>query len=125
MSGSHVRLQHAYDEPSADDGYRVLVDRVWPRGRRKEDLHLDAWERDLSPSTQLRRWFSHDPARWGGFQARYRAELADPDRSRTLDALASLARRGRVTIVFGAHDVEHNQARVIAEELERRLGGAP
>ena len=125
MSGSRVGLQRAYDEPSADDGYRVLVDRVWPRGRRKEDLQLDAWERDLGPSTQLRKWFGHDPARWGRFQARYRAELADPDRSRTLDALAGLARRGRVTIVFGAHDVEHNQARVIAGELERRLGGGP
>lgn len=124
MSGSRVSLQRAYDEPSAYDGYRVLVDRVWPRGRRKEDLQLDAWERDLGPSTQLRKWFGHDPARWGRFQARYRAELADPDRSRTLDALARLARRGRVTIVFGARDAEHNQARVIAEELERRLGGA-
>jgi uncharacterized protein YeaO (DUF488 family) len=124
MSGSHIRLQRAYDEPSADDGYRVLVDRVWPRGRTKDHLHLDAWERDLGPSTQLRKWFGHDPARWGRFQARYRAELADPDRGRTLDALARLARRGRVTIVFGGHDVEHNQARVIAEELERRLGGA-
>jgi uncharacterized protein YeaO (DUF488 family) len=123
MSGSHIRLQRAYDEPSADDGYRVLVDRVWPRGLRKADLHLDAWERDLGPSTQLRKWFGHDPAHWGRFQARYRVELADPDRARTLDALARLARRGRVTIVFGAHDVEHNQARVIAEELERRLAG--
>jgi uncharacterized protein YeaO (DUF488 family) len=124
MSDSHVRLQRAYEEPSADDGYRVLVDRVWPRGRRKADLQIDAWERDLGPSPQLRRWFGHDPARWGRFQARYRAELADPDRARTLDALARLARRGRVTIVFGAHDVEHNQARVVAEELERRLAGA-
>jgi len=78
-SPSNVRLQRAYDEPIPDDGHRVLVDRVWPRGRTKEQLRLDAWARDLGPSTQLRKWFGHDPARWAEFQARYRAELADPD----------------------------------------------
>ena len=75
----NVRLQRAYDDPTPDDGHRVLVDRVWPRGRTKEQLRLDAWARDLGPSTQLRKWFGHDPARWAEFQARYRAELADPD----------------------------------------------
>lgn len=123
MTRSNVRLQRAYDEPTADDGHRVLVDRVWPRGRTKEHLRLDAWERDLGPSTGLRKWFGHDPARWGEFQVRYRAELADLGRSRTLDALADRARRGRVTLVYGARDTEHNQARVLAEELERRLAG--
>jgi uncharacterized protein YeaO (DUF488 family) len=120
-----VRLQRAYDEPTPEDGYRVLVDRVWPRGRTKEALHLDEWARDLGPSTALRRWFGHDPARWTEFRARYLVELADPIRSRDLDALADRARRGRVTIVFGARDTEHSQARVIAEELERRLRDAP
>jgi len=76
---SNVRLQRAYDAPTSGDGHRVLVDRVWPRGRTKEQLRLDAWARDLGPSTQLRKWFGHDPARWAEFQARYRAELADPD----------------------------------------------
>jgi uncharacterized protein YeaO (DUF488 family) len=123
MTPSHVRLQRAYDEPTADDGYRVLVDRVWPRGRTKEHLRLDEWARDLGPSTQLRKWFGHDPARWTEFQARYHAELAEPGRSRTLDALAERARQARVTLVFGAHDAEHNQARVIADELERRMKG--
>ena len=123
MTGSHVRLQRAYDEPTPDDGYRVLVDRVWPRGRTKEHLRLDEWARDLGTSTQLRKWFGHDPARWTEFQVRYHAELADPGRSRTLDELAERARRARVTLVFGAHDAEHNQARVIADELERRLKG--
>ena len=121
MTASHVRLQRAYDEPTPDDGYRVLVDRVWPRGRTKEHLRLDEWARDLGPSTQLRKWFGHDPARWTEFQVRYHAELADPGRSRTLDELAERARQARVTLVFGAHDAEHNQARVIADELERRL----
>ena len=123
MTGPHVRLQRAYDEPTPDDGYRVLVDRVWPRGRTKEHLRLDEWARDLGPSTQLRKWFGHDPARWTEFQVRYHAELADPGRSRTLDELAERARRARVTLVFGAHDAEHNHARVIADELERRLKG--
>ena len=124
MTTSHVRMQRAYDEPTPDDGYRVLVDRVWPRGRTKEHLRLDEWARDLGPSTQLRKWFGHDPARWPEFQARYHAELADPGRARTLDELAERARQARVTLVFGAHDAERNQARVIADELERRLRGA-
>jgi uncharacterized protein YeaO (DUF488 family) len=124
MTASDVRLQRAYDEPSADDGYRVLVDRVWPRGRTKEHLRLDEWARDLGPSTELRKWFGHDPARWAEFQARYHAELTNTSRSRTLDALAERAREGRLTLVFGAHDTEHNQARVIAGEIQRRLRGA-
>ncbi len=121
---SNVRLQRAYDDPTPNDGYRVLVDRVWPRGRTKEQLRLDTWARDLGPSTELRKWFGHDPARWAEFQTRYRAELADPARVRALDALAERARGGSVTLVFGARDSEHNQAVVIAGEIERRLGVA-
>jgi uncharacterized protein YeaO (DUF488 family) len=124
MSTSHVRLQRAYNDPTADDGYRVLVDRVWPRGRTKGQLRLDEWARELGPSTQLRKWFGHELARWPEFQVRYHAELADRGRSLALDALAKRARHGTVTLVFGAHDAEHNQARVIADELQRRLEGA-
>ena len=99
---------------------------VWGAALRlKEALRLDEWARDLGPSTELRRWFGHDPARWTEFRTRYLVELADPARSHDLDALADRARRGRVTIVFGARDAEHSQARVIAEELERRLREAP
>lgn len=123
MADSSLRLQRAYDEPQPDDGHRVLVDRVWPRGRTKAELRLDAWARDLGPSTRLRKWFGHDPARWTEFQRRYREELADPERARALDDLAAIARAGTVTIVYGARDREHNQARVIADELERRLPG--
>lgn len=123
MADPNVRLRRAYDEPGLDDGHRVLVDRVWPRGRTKEALRLDSWARDLGPSTQLRTWFGHDPARWPEFQARYHAELAEPDKAQALDALAAQARRGAVTLVYGARDREHNQARVIADELERRLRG--
>lgn len=75
---SNVRLQRAYDEPAPGDGHRVLVDRVWPRGRTKEQLRLDAWARDLGPSTPLRKWFGHDPARWPEFQTHYRAEARRP-----------------------------------------------
>jgi uncharacterized protein YeaO (DUF488 family) len=116
-----VRLRRAYDDPQLDDGHRVLVDRVWPRGRTKAELRLDVWARDLGPSTGLRKWFGHDPARWDEFQTRYRAELAEPERARALDELASIARTGRVTIVYGARDREHNQAQVIAYEIVRRL----
>ena len=125
MTTSNVRLQRAYDAPQPDDGHRVLVDRVWPRGKTKGELRLDAWARDLGPSTGLRKWFGHDPARWTEFQTRYREELTDPERAKALDALAAIARTGRVTIVYGAGDREHNQAQVIADELARRLTGAP
>lgn len=117
----NIRLQRAYDNPGADDGHRVLVDRVWPRGRTKDELRLDAWARDLGPSTELRKWFGHEPVRWPEFQTRYHAELALPEKARALDALAVEARQGRVTLVYGARDREHNQARVIADELEHRL----
>jgi uncharacterized protein YeaO (DUF488 family) len=125
MTTSNIRLQRAYDEPTPDDGRRVLVDRVWPRGRSKEELRLDAWARDLGPSTRLRKWFGHDPARWSEFEERYHAELVEPDRARTLDALAAEARKGPVTLVYGARDREHNQAQVIGDELERRLATNP
>lgn len=121
-SPGNVRLRRAYDDPTPDDGHRVLVDRVWPRGRTKTQLRLDAWARDLGPSTELRKSFGHDPTRWQEFQRRYRAELADPARAKALDALAERVRRGAVTLVFGARDREHSQAVVIADELEQRLG---
>ena len=122
MMSSSIRLRRAYEDPRPDDGHRVLVDRVWPRGRTKDELRLDAWARDLGPSNGLRKWFGHDPARWTEFQTRYRAELAEPERAQALDALATTARSGRVTVVYGARDREHNQARVIADEIARRLG---
>ena len=116
-----VRLQRAYEEPGSDDGVRVLVDRIWPRGRTKEQLRLDRWDRDVAPSTKLRLWFGHDRRRWEEFRSRYRAELAQPAQAAILEELVMLARGGRLTIVFGARDVEHSQARVIANEIEARL----
>ncbi len=123
MSGaSTLRLRRAYDPPAPDDGYRVLVDRVWPRGRSREALQLGAWMRELGPSEALRRWFGHDPSRWEEFRRRYRSELAAPEQAALLDALAERARAGTLTLVYGARDAAHNQAQVIAEEIERRLG---
>lgn len=117
-----LRLRRAYEAPAPDDGYRVLVDRVWPRGRSREALQLDEWLRELGPSDALRHWFGHDPARWEEFRSRYRGELAAPAQAALLDGLAARARRETLTLVYGARDEEHNQARVIAEEIERRLG---
>ncbi len=116
-----IRLRRAYEDPTGDDGYRVLVDRLWPRGRTKDVLRLNSWARDLGPSTELRKWFGHDPARWDEFRERYRLELDDPARSQALDDLVDHARKGPVTLVFAARDVEHNEARVIAEVLAERL----
>jgi uncharacterized protein YeaO (DUF488 family) len=117
-----VQLRRAYLQPGPDDGYRVLVDRVWPRGRSREALHLDEWARELGPSDELRHWFGHQPARWEEFRQRYFVELSGDGPTAMLDALAERARQGSLTLVYGARDEKHNQARVIAEELERRLG---
>lgn len=116
-----IRLRRAYDEPASDDGYRVLVDRVWPRGRSREALAIDEWARALGPSDALRRWFGHDPARWDEFRARYLDELTAPEQAAALDALARRSRSDVVTLVYGARDEAHNQAVVIADELRRRL----
>ena len=119
--GSDVRLQRVYGDLSSTAGRRVLVDRVWPRGLRKESLALDAWIRELGPSDELRRWFGHRPERWEEFQRRYRAELERPAQRQLLDQLAALAREGPVTLLYGARDEERNQAVVLRAVLEERL----
>ena len=114
-----IQIQRAYEDPGARDGYRVLIDRLWPRGRRKDDLQLDAWLKVLAPSTELRKWFGHDPERWTEFRARYRRELRGVAAREQLRDLATRAKRGRVTLVFGAKDVEHNDAVVLKSIIER------
>ena len=114
-----VRARRVYEEPSAQDGARVLVDRVWPRGLRKDALQLDDWARDVAPSTELRTWYGHDPARWPEFKRRYRAELRTSERRELLETLADQARRGTLTLVFAARDEERNSARVVREELAK------
>jgi len=117
-----IRLRRAYDDPAPDDGRRILVDRIWPRGRSRASLALDAWYRELGPSDALRRWFGHDPARWPEFRARYLVELARPEVQPLLEDLVASARSGTLTLVYGAADREHNQAVVLAELVRERAG---
>jgi uncharacterized protein YeaO (DUF488 family) len=110
-----------YDRSPIDGGKRILVDRLWPRGIRKETLHLDLWLRQLAPSTALRKWFGHDPKRWEEFQRRYRAELRQPEQQAGLRELVTMARQGPVTLLYGARDEEHNEAVVLRHVLEETL----
>jgi uncharacterized protein YeaO (DUF488 family) len=114
-----IRLKRAYEPAVPSDGYRVLIDRLWPRGLSREHAKLDEWDRDLAPSAQLRRWFGHEPSRFDDFRRRYIEELRD-QRPR-LAALRRRAREGTLTLVYSAHDAEHNDAVVLAEVLRRGL----
>jgi uncharacterized protein YeaO (DUF488 family) len=116
-----IRLKRAYVEPAKSDGIRVLVERLWPRGLRKTDAHLDAWMKDIAPSDELRRWFGHDPRRFREFQERYRHELRAGAARTALDELTRLAARRTVTLVYSAHDETHNNAVVLAREIERTV----
>ena len=110
-----VRTKRAYEQAEPGDGYRVLVERLWPRGVTKEQAHLDEWAKEIAPSPELRRWFGHDPVRFEEFRRRYRDELGA--HGEELDALRRRARDGRLTLVYGARDTEHNDAVVLAELL--------
>jgi uncharacterized protein YeaO (DUF488 family) len=112
-----VRLKRAYDPVAATDGYRVLIDRMWPRGVKREEAHLHEWARELAPSTELRTWFGHDPARFEDFRRRYTEELASQEEK--LRELRRRAGEGTLTLVYAARDTEHNDAIVLAEILRR------
>ncbi|MER9224820.1 DUF488 domain-containing protein [Mesorhizobium sp. M0664] len=110
-----LAVKRIYEPPAPDDGQRVLVDRIWPRGVRKEDAALTLWLKDIAPSNGLRKWFGHEPARWAEFQRRYRDEL---DRNgEAVGQLCALVDKGRVTLLYGAHDEEHNNAVALASYL--------
>ncbi len=114
MSGK-INIRRAYDAPSDKDGQRILVDRLWPRGLAKDKAHIDHWAKEIAPSDALRRWFGHDPAKWEEFRRRYREELRQ-----NADALAELRRLiggGPATLLYAAHDTEHNNAVVLREVL--------
>ena len=113
-----VRTKRAYEPAKAEDGYRVLVDRLWPRGVSKARARLDEWSRELAPSPELRRWFGHDPLRFAEFRQRYLDELMGQEEK--VRELRLRARAGTVTLVYGARDTEHNGAVVLAEQLRRR-----
>lgn len=112
-----VRTKRAYEPATASDGYRVLIDRLWPRGVTRERAHLDEWARELAPSADLRGWFAHDPARFAEFRRRYTSELGERDDK--LRELRRRAREGTVTLVYGARDTENNDAVVLAAILRR------
>jgi uncharacterized protein YeaO (DUF488 family) len=110
-----IQTKRIYEDASPDDGYRVLVDRLWPRGVSKERAALDEWARELAPSDELRRWFNHQPERYPEFRKRYREELQT--QSAKLQDLRERAKQENVTLLYGARDREHNEARVLAEVL--------
>ena len=112
---ANVKLKRAYDPPAAGDGTRILVDRLWPRGISKANAVIDAWDKDIAPSTRLRNWFGHDPARWHEFRRRYAEEI---HRHREqLEDLRARAGSGRITLIFAAHDKIHNHAIVLRDVL--------
>ena len=113
-----IRTKRVYEPAKRSDGVRVLIDRIWPRGVSKKEAAIDLWLKDVAPSTALRKWFGHEPARWKKFRIKYRSELA-----KQRDALAELKKIGRgktVTLVYAAHDTDHNNAVALAEYLSRR-----
>jgi uncharacterized protein YeaO (DUF488 family) len=111
----NVKLKRAYAPPAVEDGTRILVDRLWPRGIKKADAAIDLWMKDVAPSTGLRQWFGHETDRWQGFRRRYVDELRQ--KSDLLNQLRALARKGPITLVYGAHDQTHNDAVVLKEVL--------
>jgi uncharacterized protein YeaO (DUF488 family) len=112
-----IRIKRVYEQPGADDGFRILVDRLWPRGLTKVRAKVDLWLRGIAPSTELRKWFSHDPAKWEEFQRRYHAELQA--NAGQMELLLLEARKGTVTLLFGAKDEVRNEAVVLQRLLKR------
>jgi uncharacterized protein YeaO (DUF488 family) len=116
-----VKLKRAREPATRTDGYRVLVERLWPRGVKKESLPLDEWLKEIAPSVELRKWFSHDPERWPEFQRRYRQELRHEPAKEHLRELVDRAEHGTVTLIFSTHDPEKNNAAILKDEIARRV----
>lgn len=115
-----VQIKRIYEDPSPEDGARVLVDRLWPRGVSKEEAALDRWMKEVAPSDELRRWFDHDPEKWEAFREKYAAELEEKDEQ--LRFLRSEAEEGTLTLLYAARDVEHNHALVLRDVLRGEAG---
>ena len=115
IATANVQLKRAYDPPAPSDGTRILIDRLWPRGVSKANAAIDQWDKDIAPSTTLRKWFGHDPARWQEFRRRYANEIHG--HREQLDELRARAQSGRITLVFAAHDKLHNHAIVLRDIL--------
>lgn len=114
-----LRIKRAYAPPAEDDGARILVDRLWPRGIKKEKARIDAWRKEIAPSDALRKWFGHEPERWPEFQRRYAEELSRPEAHEALASIRALAAKGPVTLVYSASDEDHNNAIALRKFLLR------
>jgi uncharacterized protein YeaO (DUF488 family) len=119
IPAKHLRLKRVYEPAARDDGVRVLIDRLWPRGLTKDKAAIDHWMKEIAPSSELRKWFGHDPDRWVEFRNRYMEELRQ--HTGLLDQIQNLAKKGTVTLLFGAHDEEHNDAVVLQEVLVKGI----
>ncbi len=118
-----VLLKRAYEEPDSADGFRVLVDCLWPRGKKKVDLCLNAWVKDIAPSTELRKWFHHGPKRWPEFCKLYKAELKSPNLKKTIaDTVQAATKHSTITLIYAAKDTEHNEAVVLQAIFKKRAG---
>jgi uncharacterized protein YeaO (DUF488 family) len=113
-----VEIKRVYEQPSDSDGSRILVDRLWPRGLTKEKAHVDLWLKEIAPSTELRKWFGHDPEKWKSFRGRYETEIRDHDD--LIGMLQDIAKKGTVTLLYGARDEKHNEALVLKQFLENK-----
>ena len=113
-----ITIKRIYDPVSEDDGKRILVDRLWPRGLKKEKAVIDEWLKDIAPSDELRKWFSHDSSKWQEFKNKYKKELKGKDKSELLEQLKKTAKKEKVTVLFSARDIAHNNAVVLKELLE-------
>jgi len=113
----NIRIKRVYEEPDKDDGVRILVDRLWPRGLTKEKARVDLWLKEIAPSTELRKWFAHDPKKWKKFRGRYETEIRHKDD--LIKVLNQKAREGTITLIYGARDEKHNEALVLKHILEK------
>ena len=118
-----VFLKRAYEEPASTDGFRVLVDRLWPRGKKRVDLRLNAWVKEIAPSTELRKWFDHDPNRWLEFCKRYKVELRSPEAKKAIADTVHIAQKhSAITLIYAAKDAAHNEAVVLRTLFKRKAG---
>ncbi len=116
-----IATKRAYEKASAEDGYRILIDGLWPRGLTKEKLKVAQWMRAIAPSAPLRSWYGHEPKKWEEFRKKYREELQKPPRQELLEALVRRGRKEKVTLVFGARDADRSNAAVVAELIREQL----
>ena len=114
-----VGIRRVYEPPQTGEGLRILVDRLWPRGVRKEALEYDLWEKDIAPTPELRKWFGHAPERWETFHEKYRKELEAPDVQERLKEIVKTAGKRKITLLYGARDPDHNHALILADAIER------